>query len=381
MIAIFSSTIAKTPTLPLFASHLGATEAQVGWIAAASTIPGLFIGYLAGTLSDKYGWKRILSASLVIFATAPFIYLIVQTPIQLAAVRFYHGFATAAFGPVAMAAVALLYQERRGEMLSLYSSSTMLGRAVAPFAGGLLLASWSYSGVYYICALAGVLALVMGKVFYRGLHVENAFFSTEKELQADINIAANIRTILCNREFLLVGIIEATVFFAYGALEILFPLYARQQGLQVWQIGIVMGLQLSGAIFFKPVFGQLSDKIGRMPVIFSGLVLCAASIGGIPFWSGFLGTGLMNVFFGLGFALVTSSTRPLAAESVSCGKVGTSMGALSTLMDVGQAAGPPVVGIIAVLYGYRGGFLLMTAMLSMAFFICFYYFIRSRLYK
>ena len=37
-------------------------------------------------------------------------YLLVQTPLKLGAVRFYHGFATAAFGPVAMAAYVILEQ-------------------------------------------------------------------------------------------------------------------------------------------------------------------------------------------------------------------------------------------------------------------------------
>jgi len=50
LVAIFSSTLSKTPILPLYASHLGASDAQVGWIAAASTVPGIFMSYVAGYL-------------------------------------------------------------------------------------------------------------------------------------------------------------------------------------------------------------------------------------------------------------------------------------------------------------------------------------------
>ncbi|RYD03021.1 hypothetical protein N752_21665 [Desulforamulus aquiferis] len=33
-------------------------------------------------------------------------------------------------------------------------------------------------------------------------------------------------------------------------------------------------------------------------------------------------------------------------------------------MDLGQVAGPPVVGMVAAFYGYQAGFLLMAAILA-----------------
>ncbi|OAA90312.1 putative 3-hydroxyphenylpropionic transporter MhpT [Clostridium ljungdahlii] len=71
-LAIFSSTISKSPILPIFAKSLGATGIQIGWIASASTIPGILISYLAGDLADRFGYKKILIGSLLIFASAPF---------------------------------------------------------------------------------------------------------------------------------------------------------------------------------------------------------------------------------------------------------------------------------------------------------------------
>lgn len=364
LVAIFSSTLSKTPILPLYASHLGASDAQVGWIAAASTLPGIFMSYLAGYLSDRYAWKRILCISLLIFATAPLLYLLVHTPFQLAIVRFYHGFATAIFSPVAMAAIVYVSGKKKGEMLSLYSSTTMVGRALAPFAGGLLLASWGFSGVFGVCVVAGTVALVLGAGFWgrtvrEGNVTEPAKLTREKQ-----SIVSNLYYLLSNRELLLVGILEAAVFFTYGAYEVIFPLYARNQGFAVWLIGIVMGLQLAGVIIFKPVFGKLSDRIGRIPIILSGLMVCAVSIGGISFWHNVYVIGLLNIGFGIGFTLITSSTRPMATDIVRNEQMGASLGMLSTLMDIGQMAGPPVVGILANVYGYEVGFFMLASLLG-----------------
>src|SRR5512139_3683156 len=62
-LAILSSTLSKTPVLPLFAHALHASPAEIGWIVVASTLPGILISYPAGALSDHLGARRVLLAS------------------------------------------------------------------------------------------------------------------------------------------------------------------------------------------------------------------------------------------------------------------------------------------------------------------------------
>ena len=115
MFAIFSSTISKNPVLPLFTQSLGATEYVIGLIAACSTIVGIIASLPAGVLSDLYGRRKVMLAGAFVFASAPFLYFLVNAPWQLAIVRAYHGLATAIFGPIAVALVADLFRERRAE--------------------------------------------------------------------------------------------------------------------------------------------------------------------------------------------------------------------------------------------------------------------------
>ncbi|MEW6541132.1 MAG: MFS transporter [Bacillota bacterium] len=377
--AIFSSTLSKTPTLPLFASHLGANDAQVGLIAAASTIPGLFVSYLAGALADRYSWKKILLVSLLVFVTAPLLYLWVYEPWQLAAARFYHGVATAAFAPVALAAVAAAGGARRGEMLAVFTSSTMAGRALAPFLGGLLLASWGFESVFLLCAAAGLAALALGTMLRDGQEGRGGKEVVKGRGEKEAAAAGNeglfevLRSLLQNRGFLMVGGVEAAVFFAYGAFEVMFPLFARHLGLPVWQIGAVMGIQLAGVIFLKPVFGRVSDRVGRIPLILAGLALSALSAAAVPIWCTLYGFVLLSFGFGLGFALVTSGTRPLAAELVESGKRGAALGGLATMMDIGQVLGPPAAGLAALIAGYRAAFGLVAVLPAAALLLSLYF--------
>ncbi|MCD6593760.1 MFS transporter, partial [Candidatus Bathyarchaeota archaeon] len=137
--AILSSTMSKNPVLNPFAESLGTPEAFMGFVAAASTLPGVLISFPAGSLSDIVGRRKILLVSAVVFASAPFLYTFINSWWQLILVRFYHGFATAIFVPVARAALAEYYPSRRGEKISMFTSATIVGRSIAPFLGGFIL--------------------------------------------------------------------------------------------------------------------------------------------------------------------------------------------------------------------------------------------------
>lgn len=354
-LAIFSSTISKSPILPIFAKSLGATGAQIGWIASASTIPGILISYIAGDLADRLGYRKVLVGSLLVFASAPFLYLLVQEPLGLGAVRFYHGFATAAFGPVAMATIAAFSNKNTGQNLSLYSSATMIGRALAPTVGGAAYEVGGHIPVYLIAGGAAVLALILAIWFFRkpgsAEDKEAAHISqTEK-----VAFFQRLRGLLCYRPLLFVGILDACAYFAYGAFEMVFPLYAKQLGMSAAQIGLLLGVQLVGIILFKPLFGRLSDRLGRLPMMVIGLLVCTASFALLAFLHSIIAIIPLILLYGLGFALVTASTSALAADVARKGQLGASLGILSTLMDVGQTFGPPVIGAISDSFSYSAG--------------------------
>lgn len=356
-LAIFSSTISKSPILPIFAKSLGATGIQIGWIASASTIPGILISYLAGDLADRFGYKKILIGSLLIFASAPFLYLLVHDPLQLGVVRFYHGFATAAFGPVAMATIAAFSSKNTGENLSLYSSATIIGRALAPTVGGTAYQSGGYVNVYLIAGIAGILALTFAiRFFHKPKDTKNKEAAKVKKYKAEnISFFKKLWRLLNYRPLLLVGILEACTYFAYGAFEMVFPLYAKQLYMPTGEIGILLGIQLVGIILFKPLFGRASDQFGRLPMMVTGLLTCSISFFLLAILKSTFAIIPLIFIYGLGFALITASTSALAADVAHEGQLGASLGIMSTLMDVGQTFGPPVIGGISDIYSYSVG--------------------------
>jgi len=358
-LAIFSSTLSKTPVLPLFALALHATPSEIGWIVMASTLPGILISFPAGALSDFLGRRRLLLAALLVFATAPFLYLIVSNAWQLMAVRFYHGFATAIFGTVASAAIAARYTADRAAKLSTYSSITIVGRSIAPFLGGFLISLASFDAVYIACAISGVLALAAG------LLLRDAAPAAAAKLELP-HFWVSLKTVLRDRRIMLVSVIEAAQYLVFGAIEAFLALFAASLGLPAWQIGMILGVQLVSIVFAKPLMGKVSDRVGRKQVIIPGLLIGAASIVLLPYAPNFIGLTVLSLAFGLGFATVTSSTAALVADLTQDNRYGSSMGVLRTVMDVGQSIGPVLTGWMVGYAGYGSAFTLLAAILLAA---------------
>ena len=125
----------------MFAVSLGAGPEAVGFAVEISTITGIFFKMPAGVVSDVIGRTKTLFVGLVVFALVPFAYLWVNSYGALVLVRFLHVFATAIYGPVAMAFLVRVAGDKRVEMLSWFSSVPFIGNRIgAPL--GWFLSSW-----------------------------------------------------------------------------------------------------------------------------------------------------------------------------------------------------------------------------------------------
>jgi len=113
--------------------------------------------------------------------------------------------------------------------------------------------------------------------------------------------------------------------------------------------------------------GRVSDKAGRQIPVVAGCLISGLPLLAIPFVSDFWVLLFLAVIYGVGFATVTASTPALISELVPEGHVGTAMGFLDTIMDVGQTIGPIVSGVIlAASLQYKGLFPSLTLILLLS---------------
>ncbi len=367
--AILSSTMSKSPVLKPFASSLSTPTEWIGFIASASTIPGILISLPAASLSDIFGRKKFLFISGFLFASAPFLYILITAWWQLILVRFYHGFATAIFVPVAEASIAELFPTKRGERISLFSSATYVGRVVAPALGGYILFATvnNFHMLYLAVAVAGLTALIMVLPFL-GERKQSMDIQQTYAKDTIRKMFRGWRTITDNHDVLMVSFVQASLYYAYGSAEFFLAGYLPEVAkLNEFSTGIIITSIIGVAIFARPYMGRVSDKIGRRIPIAVGCMISAMPLLAIPFVVDFWILLLLAIFYGFGFATVTASTPALMTELTPKEFVGTSMGFLDTTMDVGQTLGPIISGfILATNLQYRGVFPSLTVLLLLS---------------
>jgi len=317
-------------------------------------------------LSDFYGRRKVILSAAFVFASAPFLYFLINAPWQLAVVRVYHGLATAIFGPVAMALVADLFVERRGESMGWYSSATLVGRSIAPIVGGTIIYRYGYKNVYFGCGAAGILMLILATIIpiereARSVPAEPSVGAGFKPVST--RMGRGLKEIGKSRGIMVTSFVEAIQYLSFGALETFLPLYCASVNINVAAVGMLFTIQLIGTTLTKPVMGRLSDKYGRKTMISLGLILGALALGIIPFFNTFWALIPSAVLFGISLATVTASTAAFVSDLAKAGSYGSALGVMSTIMDIGHASGPIIAGILVSKLSYMPMFLVISVVL------------------
>lgn len=346
--AYCSYQMCRTPLLPLFARELGAGPGLIGLIVGASTLTGIGVKLPAGALSDVIGRRRLLLVGACVFACLPFAYLLVAGVGALIATRLVHGGATAILGPVAAAAISdLAPADRRGRWLATYATIQGAGQAIGPILVGYLLASGGFWPAFVASGLLGSAALA----WLTGWPPE------EDRREGDSRLAGftqGVREVAHDRRILATSLAQAGQFLLNGALGAFLPLFAWEVlGPDTVGIGWLVALQTAVVLVTRPAFGAVSDRLGRRPLIVSGLLICGGAVAALAGARDGLGLAVAVAAYGAGLAVTTSATSAYITDLTTRARYGAAHGVFGTIYDVGDAAGPIVAGLLIGRLGYR----------------------------
>jgi len=185
--------------------------------------------------------------------------------------------------------------------------------------------------------------------------------------EALARFVSGIREVASDSRVVITSSMEGLQNMTVGALEAFLPIYTVTiAGFNEFQAGLLWGMQVVATIISKPIMGKVSDRYGRKLLITAGLFLCAISFGAIPLLKDFYPLVLSALVFGLGEALVTSSSAALVADVCKEKHFGTAMGTFGTIFDVGHASGPIFAGFLLARSDYLHSFWIMAAVLLVA---------------
>lgn len=146
--------------LPTLAEAFGASFQAVQWVvlayllAVTSSIVGV------GRLGDLYGRRRVLVGGLVLFTVGALLAGLAPTLATLVAARAAQGLGAATMMALTMAFVSeVAPKEHTGSAMGLLGTTSAIGTALGPSAGGLLIAELGWRAVFLVQVPLALVAL------------------------------------------------------------------------------------------------------------------------------------------------------------------------------------------------------------------------------
>lgn len=161
----FTGVQLTAPTLPVMQTDLGLSNTQLALVSSVYLLPAALFALPAGFLADRWGRKRVLGTSLLVFGACGAAYGIVASSFGLfLVVRFVQGLAFAAILPLT---ITILGDNFRGsELVRAQGFRTValgIGEAAFPIIGGFLASvAWQYAWTLQAIAIpVGILVFVL----------------------------------------------------------------------------------------------------------------------------------------------------------------------------------------------------------------------------
>jgi MFS family permease len=352
ILASAAAQFALVPVMPVYAHRFGLSGFQQGLVLGATGLACLAVSVPAGTLSDRFGARRLTLAAGLLMAAATLTQALADSFPALLASRLAFG---VGYGVVWTAGLCWLADSAGGPpALGGSIASAGIGGVAGPAASGVLTEHFGLA-LPLLTAAAGFAAITAGLAALR----MPAGPVASRPTAAGTSLRAAARD--CGMVGAAAAVVTAGL--STGANALLVPAQLHVAGASPGQIGLAFAA--AGILF--AVGSALTAAAGRravnLPVICAGMLVLTAAV-----WIGVLSTALLAILVML---CITTAARsvlwtvsyPLAASVA--GQRGIGLGAAVGLLNGIWAAtavlGPLAAGLAAQHLGAREAFGLTEA--------------------
>lgn len=333
------------PSLPQLASFFE-TNASITQLTLTTAMIGLALGQLLlGPLSDKFGRKKPLIISLVIYIISTVLIVFSPNIETMIVLRVIQGLSSAGSVVISRAVATDLYRGREmTRFFGLLMTINGLAPIISPILGSLLLEYISWKGVFVFLALIGVIVLIFSFRLKESLSVEN-------RLQGSIfSTFLTFGVIIKNRLFMsYVGIQSFLLgsMFAYIAASpfILQSFY----GLSAFIFSLCFGANGAALVIGANVGGKLPNRKALAIGVFAFVVAALYTIAVLiiqPYWL-FVEIGFFAMLLLMGITFPAISSLAMESERQYAGSASALLGFAPFFLG---GVVSPLVGIGNIFY-------------------------------
>jgi MFS family permease len=178
-------------------------------------------------------------------------------------------------------------------------------------------------------------------------------------------------------QFRALFMVNFAITLGFGITDAFFTVYIQDLGARGIMLGLPIVFYSLAKIFFSPIMGSWSDRIGRRTLIITSL--CLYSVISLCF---LMTTNLAAISFlrllqGIGCAMFRPILQSLTGELSPSGQRATIMGTFDISFYGALSVGPILGGVIKDLWGFEGIFAVLTLLCIIALCIALIYYLNK----
>lgn len=355
-------------------STYNVSDSVAGLVSGLFIIGSLIGRFATGKYVNKIGPKRILLIGLILLIITQLFYFIEGSITILMITRILNGIATGvtttATGTIA---AYVTPAERKSEGISLFSLSLVIGAAIGPFFGLLLIDAFPISFLFTICLLCGIVSLLIS--FF--INIQFDITQPAKTPSTTPKKAFDINNYIA-KEAIPVAIIMMIAGLSYSSILTFLQFFAEEINLVTLSSYFFIFYAIASLIT-RPVAGRLMDDKNENVVVYPAFIFLILTY----FVLSITDTGWMLIVAGLllgaGYGNISSSMQAIAIKVSPPAKYGIATSTYFIGLDLGLGFGPYVLGFITSTLSYGQLYGIMAIMIIFTTFL--YFFVHGRKVK
>lgn len=318
----------------------------IGSFVVSFGVVKALLNLYAGKWGEEYGRKPVLVLGWATAIPLPIILILAPNWAWVTVGNILLGVNQGLTWSMAInAKIDLAGPERRGLAVGIDESFGYSGVAVGAWLTGVIAAQTNLRPEPFFFQAAVILVAFVVSVFLVEETLQFVRLETADDTDADLPFPEVLKRATYGDRTLFAaaqaGHIEN---FVDTLVWIAFPLYLTSLGLNIAQVGVVVGVH-SGAYFLQLGTGGLADRIGRRPPVVAGMFLAGGGVLGMVFVQGYLPWTVMSGIAGLGMALLYPNLMTVPSDACHPTWRAAGMGVYRMWRDLGYAVGAVVIGL------------------------------------
>jgi MFS family permease len=340
----------SSPIIPFYAQQFTSDLILIGLTVSGYFAVRMFFEIPFGTLSDRMGPRKPLIIGRVISIGGVVLSFLASDPLHLILARALWGIGDAAFFCISTAYIASVFpSQSRGKALGAFVSVETIGSFLGQSFAGFAALALGYRGIFLLSIPLSIATLPL-LLILRAPH--NA-----PSIEAQPAPNHGLRQLM-TPTLIGLSILNFTIIFRNnGVTSTILPIYITEHLLiPLPEYGLLVAISTVGSTIGNFSGGWLSDRIGRLRVIFLGIIVLGVSSLLLVVATNFLSLAIVMIMQGYSWGTVYSVTPVLVLDAVSPSLRGMAVGMYRTFFDLGGLLGPICISAAAASLGYIPSF-------------------------